>query len=149
MNKNGEVYLDASVLVALLTNDPFTARAEAFIRANTPVLIVSDFASAEFASAIARRVRTGEITLDDGRIVFSTFDAWTARAARREQTKAADVAATAAFLRRFDLNLRTADALNIAIAQRLGATLVTFDVKMAASARMLGMVTEEGELPTG
>jgi predicted nucleic acid-binding protein len=31
------------------------------------------------------------------------------------------------------------DALHIAIAQRLDATLVTFDQRMAASARALGM----------
>ena len=142
MNRSGEFYLDASVLVALLTIDPLTARADAFIRARTPVLIVSDFAAAEFASAIARRVRVGGITSDEARVAFSTFDAWAARATRREQTKAADVSAAEAYLRRLDLNLRAADAINIAIAQRLGAGLVTFDEKMAVSARALGTPTE-------
>jgi uncharacterized protein len=42
-------------------------------------------------------------------------------------------------LRRLDVNLRTPDALHIAIAQRLEATLVTFDWGMAAAARPLGM----------
>jgi uncharacterized protein len=143
MSRNGDVYLDASVLVALLTNDPLTPRADAFMRANTPTLIVSDFAAAEFASAMARRVRTGGITPDEARLAFSTFDAWAARATRREQTKAADVSAAEAFLRRRDLNLRTPDALNIAIAQRVGAVLVSFDEKMAASARALGTPTED------
>jgi len=55
------VYLGASVLVALLMVDALTARADAFFRANTPVLIVSDFTAIEFASAVARRVRTGAI----------------------------------------------------------------------------------------
>src|SRR6516165_1483194 len=55
MNSNVEVYLDASVLVALLTNDPLTGRADAFMRTKMPVLVVSDFAAVEFASAIARR----------------------------------------------------------------------------------------------
>jgi predicted nucleic acid-binding protein len=87
MTRNAEVYLDASMLVALLTNDPLTPRADAFMRAKTPALIVSDFAAAEFASAMARRVRTGGITPDEARVAFSTFDAWAARATRREQTK--------------------------------------------------------------
>ena len=142
MNSNVEVYLDASVLVALLTNDPLTGRADAFMRTKMPVLVVSDFAAVEFASAIAHRVRTGEITPDEGRLGFSAFEAWTARATRREQTKAADVSAAEAFLRRLDLNLRTAAALNIAIAQRVGAALVTFEEKMAASARLLGTPME-------
>jgi uncharacterized protein len=143
MSRNAEVYLDASMLVALLTNDPLTHRADAFMRAKVPALIVSDFAAAEFASAIARRVRTGGITPDEARVAFSTFDAWAARATRREQTKAADVSAAEAFLRRLDLNLRTPDALNIAIAQRIGAALVSFDEKMSPSARALGTSTEE------
>lgn len=42
-------------------------------------------------------------------------------------------------LRRLDLNIRTGDALNIAIAQRLEATLATFDGKMAENARALGV----------
>ena len=71
------------------------------------------------------------------------LDAWAARATRREPTRTADVTAAEAFLRRLDLNLRTADALNIAIAQRVGATLVTFDEKMAASARRLGTPIEK------
>ena len=132
------VYLDASVLVALLTDDAFTLRADALLRANASVVIVSDFAAAEFASVIARHVRIGDITPNDARIAFSTFDAWTARATQRTETKAADVTAAEAFLRRLDLALRTPDAVNIAIAQRVGATLATFDHKMIASARALG-----------
>ena len=89
------VYLDASVLVALLTNDPFTRRAEAFLRAQAPVLVVSDFAAAEFASAVARRFRTREIMVEEARSAFSTFDAWTARTTSRVETTASDVAVAA------------------------------------------------------
>ena len=122
--------------------DALTARADAFFRANTPVLIVSDLAAAEFASAVARRVRTGNITSDEARRGFSAFDMWTGRATLREEMVTADVRAAGAFLRRLDLSLRATDALNIAIAQRVGAALVTFDEKMEASARMLGTPTE-------
>jgi uncharacterized protein len=132
------VYLDASVLVALFTDDPFTARADSFLRANALVLILSDFAAAEFASVIARHVRTRDITRDDARIAFSTFDVWTARATQRVQISAADVTAAEAFLRRLDFSLRTPDAVNIAIAQRIGATLFTFDDRMIKSARAIG-----------
>ncbi len=132
------VYLDASVLVALLTNDPLTARADAFLRAGPPVLVLSDFAAAEFASALARRVRSGEIAVEDARAAFATLDTWAARTTQRVETTAADVKAAEAALRRLDLTLRTPDALNIAIAQRVDAVLATFDGKMASSARTLG-----------
>src|SRR5271166_4305657 len=73
--------------------DALTARADAFFRANTPVLIVSDLAAAEFASAVGRRVRTGDITSDEARHGFSAFDMWTARATLREEMVTADVRA--------------------------------------------------------
>ncbi len=133
------LYLDASVLVALLTKDVFTSRAETYIRANAPILIVSDFAAAEFASVIARRLRVREITEPIARVVFAELDAWVIRTTEHAETTTADIIAAAGALRRLDLPLRTADAVNIAIARRIGATLMTFDEKMAASAKALGV----------
>jgi predicted nucleic acid-binding protein len=49
-----------------------------------------------------------------------------------------DVAVATAFLRRLDLTLRAPDAIHIAIAQRVDATLVTFDQGMATAALALG-----------
>jgi uncharacterized protein len=133
------LYLDASVIVALITKDVFTTRAESYVRKNAPILIVSDFAAAEFASVIARRVRVREITRQIARIVFTEFDAWMIRGTEHVETTTADVMDAGRSLRRLDLPLRTADALNIAIARRIGATLMTFDEKMAAAATAIGV----------
>ena len=132
------VYLDASVLASLFTLDTLTARADAVLRERSPLLIVSDFAAAEFMSAMARRVRMQIITADEARAAFSTFDAWIARTTTLISVTSADVTAAAGFLRRLDLTLRTQDALHIAIAQRVGAALFTFDQQMASAARALG-----------
>jgi len=133
------VYLDASVLVALFSNDPFTQRADDFLRREQPATTVSDFAKAEFASAIARRVRTGELTAEDARDAFAALDVWTARAVRSITASSADIAAASTYLRRLDLALRTPDAINIAIAERARCTLLTFDRKMADNAVTLGV----------
>lgn len=122
----------------MLTIDPLTPRADALLRARSPVLVLSDFASAEFASAVARRVRAGEITPDGAHIVFADLDVWAARVTERVETTASDVKAAEACLRRRDTTLRTPDALNIAIAQRVGAVLATFGDKMRTSAEILG-----------
>lgn len=122
----------------MLAADVLTARAYSLVGSFSPVLLVSDFAAAEFASALARRVRTGELATDKAREAFADFDGWTARAARRIETAAADVRAAEAFLRRLNLTSRAPDALNIAIAQRTGAALATFDERMAVAARALG-----------
>jgi predicted nucleic acid-binding protein len=133
------VYPDASVLVALFTNDKFTPRARAFLTTRIPTLVVSDFATAESASAVSRRVRTKDLTTDEARIAFTSFDSWLARSTQHVDTTAPDIAVAASVLRRLDLNLRTPDSINIAVADRLGAELATFDEKMAIAARALGV----------
>ena len=134
------LYLDASVLVTLFVIDPSSTRAEVFLSAHPEIVIVSDFAVAEFSSAVKRRVRTRDLTREDGQLAFSNLDTWVARSAYREEITTGDIDAANRILRRLDVNLRTPDAIHIAIARRLGATLVTFDRNMAAGAGGLGMV---------
>jgi uncharacterized protein len=130
-------YLGTSVVVALLKPELLSDRADRFIRENPTGLIVSDFTAAEFASAVARWVRRQELSMSQGRSALESFDHWLERT-QRVEISPADVAVASTFLRRLDLPLRTPDALHIAIAQRLGARLVTFDRQMAASAQALG-----------
>jgi predicted nucleic acid-binding protein len=51
------IYLDASVLVAMLTPDAMTSRAIALMRGKGVTAILSDFAVAEVVSAVARQER--------------------------------------------------------------------------------------------
>lgn len=133
------LYLDANILVALLTPEPLSERADDFVRDRSERLIVSDFAAAEFASAIARRVRMRETTIGDARKDLADFDVWAARSAERTDLGPGDVALATTYIRRLDLNLPAPDAIHIAIVRRLDATLATFDRQMAAAARALGM----------
>jgi len=133
------VYLDTSVLVALMATDRLTARAELFLADDPSLIFISDFAGAEFASAIARRFRAREITQADGMDIFAGFDAWRQQIPKIVSAISIDIACAEAFVRRLDITLRAPDALHIAICQRVGLSLVTFDDKMAASARMLGV----------
>jgi len=133
------VYLDASVLVALFTDDLFTTRADAFLRRQPSTIVLADFAAAEFASSVSRKVRMGRLSVSEARSVLSTFDTWMLGAAERVEVAPVDIAAASLFLRRLDLTLRAADAINIATAQRLGAELASFDEKMIQSATALGI----------
>jgi uncharacterized protein len=134
------LHLDASLLVAIFIEDALSANADALLASNTRALLVSDFAAAEFPSALAL-VRMGELSAEAAHAAFANFDAWTARLGPRLRTEASDVIDAEGFLRRLDLNLRTADALNIAIVRRHGLTLATFDHRMAAVATTLGLAT--------
>jgi hypothetical protein len=134
------LYLDASFIVPLFVDQPpLTFRATSFLENDPPELIVSDFGAAEFASAIARLVRMDLITAHQAGRLFTDFDAWTAQVALRAEITTADVDAAAASIRRLDLNLRTPDAMHVAVARRIGAALATFDDRMAENAVALGL----------
>ena len=127
----------------MLTSEPFSARSDAFARAHATELVISDFAAAEFASSIARRVRVGQTPRHEGQLILLAFDRWMLTSASIVEVASIDIALASTFLRRLDLTLRTPDAIHIALAQRLGATLATFDQHMAASARTLGVAVTE------
>lgn len=131
------LYLDASALLPLVIQETNTSRAHELLRGN--ILVISDFALAEFSSGVARRVRLSEINDSGASVVFAALDAWMSNAARRESLTTGDVRVAISLLRRLDLGLRAPDAVNIAITQRCEAQLLTFDEKMARSARSLGI----------
>lgn len=135
------VYLDASVLVPLFVNDTFSDRAESLLQAASANFVVSDFLRAEFASVIARMVRVGQVTSDEAPRAFTRLDTW-AGAQDLAETTTQDIRLSEIWLRRLDLNLRAPDAVHIAIASRLGASLATFDVRMAGAAQALGVAVE-------
>jgi predicted nucleic acid-binding protein len=128
-------YLDASVLVALLTQDPHTARTVALLRGRLPTLVLSTFARTEFASAVVRRLRMAALTEEEARAASDAIDLRAAQAAERLEVEPADVRAAERFVRRLGPPLKAPDAVNIAIVLRTGATLATFDIRMAAAAR--------------
>ncbi len=131
------LYLDASALLPLFIQESKTQRAHDLLRGN--VLVISDFAVAEFSSGVARRARLKEINETGASAVFAALDAWIVNAARRENLTAGDVSVAIGLVRRLDLGLRAPDAVNISIAQRCEAHLLTFDEKMARSAKSLGL----------
>lgn len=130
-------YIDTSVIVPLFLPEPRSREAENLLVLQQ--IVVSDLAAAEFSSAIAMAVRIGRIQEDAGRAMLAQFDEWATNHALIAETQGEDFAAATELIRRFDLTLRTPDALHIAIAERLGAKLVTFDAKMAAAASALGL----------
>lgn len=133
------IYLDASVIVPLFLPEPRSHEAEAFVSGGD--FVVSDLATAEFSSALSLAVRTKRLPEAAARAALATFDDWMAAHALKADTRGEDFAEATLLIRRFDLALRTPDALHIAIAARLGAKLITFDAKMAAPAKALGLET--------
>lgn len=138
-----KVYLDASVLVPLFTNDALSGRADAYLRTARQGLVITDLCAAEVASAVARKVRMGLLSRHEAQDAFSDFDAWVPKAVQRVEIGPADVRAAEAFIRQLELPLRPPDAIHIAAAQRIGATLATFDERMGQSAAALDLPVAE------
>ena len=132
-----KLYLDTSVLVSVFTTDAHSQRADTLLRETLAEMIVSDFAKAEFASVVMRGQRVGAFTASETDSAFAALDGW-AKAAP-VQISPEDMPAAIGFIRRSDTILRAPDAIHLAIAKRLGASLATFDNNMAKAAALVGV----------
>jgi uncharacterized protein len=132
-------YLDASVLLPTLIAEPSTEAVYDCLGAGNRELLISDFTAAEVASALSRLVRTALLTNADASARLADFDAWRASMSSPVDIREADARLAYIYVRRFELALRAPDALHLAIARRLDATLVSLDRRMAAAARELGI----------
>jgi predicted nucleic acid-binding protein len=133
------VYLDVNVLVALLVVDTHNDRADKAVNGLHDDLVVSNLSAAEFSSAIARRVSMRDLHASEARTAFANFDIWCARHTSPVEVENIDISAATSLMRRLDFPLRTPDALHIAITQRTGCALLTFDRTMASIARAIGV----------
>ncbi len=138
------VYLDVNVLVALFVADPLSGRAEEALRGVHDRVVISNLAAAEFSSVIARRVRTRELRAVEARAAFSNLDSWCERYAQLATLESSDVSAAIALMRRLEFPLRTPDALHIALVQRSGCALLSFDIALINVARALGLSIIKG-----
>ena len=132
------VYLDASVLVPRLVEEPHSGAVDTYLTGNPEELLISDFAAAEVASALSRLVRMRLLGTADASSALKDFEIWRATRASAVDVQPADARLAYAYVRRFDLKLLAPDALHLAIVRRLGTTLVTLDGRLADAARELG-----------
>ena len=135
-------YLDTSVLLPTLIAEPDTEAVYDCLGANGQELLISDFAAAEVASALSRLVRMVLLSDSDASARLVDFDAWRVAMCLPVDMAASDARLAYIYARRFDLGLRAPDALHLAIARRLDATLVTLDRRLAAAAKELGVAVE-------
>lgn len=133
------LYLDASVLVPLIVEEPLSQITEAFVDRYAGQLLTSEFAAVEAASGVSRLVRMGGLSIDTATAALEDFDAWRFAATELVETVPGDVRFAQMLVRRFETKLRAPDALHVAMAKRLGATLVTRDAGMRVAAEMVGV----------
>ncbi len=137
------IYCDASVIVSALTAEPFSLVARSWLddqpRAD---LAYSGWTTAEIASALARKQRSGHLD-DAGRA--RAWAVWpdVSRAMASAEVLSADLTLVAKLVDSGP-GLRAGDALHLAIVLRLGFTVATFDRDLAAAARAEGVTVALG-----
>ena len=130
-------YFDTSVIVAYYCPEPLSAAAERFLRRRGPPAI-SWLTQVEFASAVARKVREGAIERGDAGRVVERFHMHIAEGAFAVHALTAACYGTAFhWLRSLTTDLRTLDALHLAVAAEMREEVVTADARMAAAAKVL------------
>jgi hypothetical protein len=142
----GPMYCDTSALIKLFLSEPGSAQFTGIVEGRDD-LVVSDLAITETVSALSRRVRQGATSLEEARraqrTIIESLDG--APYLRVELTREVHRRAEQLLLTLTNIPLRAADALHLALAlSARAASLASFDLRLAAAARALGLV----QIPT-
>ena len=130
-----KTYADTSLLFSLYSTDSHSPKADAWLIRTKPTFLVSDFCSVEFAAVISRRVRMNGLTAESASLILRRFDDWLSRPVQVIRCGPEQMAAAGQIVRDFTTKLSAPDAIQLAITRHLGATLATFDDRLAGAAQ--------------
>lgn len=131
------IYLDASVVVPIFIAEPSSPMLDRWL-ATGPDICLSQWTVSEFSSALSHQQRSGRLDADEREAAETELDRWLSQGVTMIEIGNDDVQAARSLLR-FDPVLRTPDALHLAVTERLGTALATYDRRLAASAASIGI----------
>jgi uncharacterized protein len=135
-------YLDTSLLVAALCSESKADVAYRWLAAQ-PIgsFAISVWSQPEFASALAIKVRTGQIGLPAVAAIKPVWDEMQRDMLTMLALEDADFSRAANMIATSIVPLRSGDALHLAVVERTSLALASFDLRMLAAAESFGMAT--------
>lgn len=128
-------YLDTSVLAAYYCPELLSDHAEAAIMASAPPLI-THLVEVELQSAVARKIRERNLSKADGVDILTRFRLhMDSGCYLRFPLEGRHYDMAGSWISRFDVPMRTLDALHLAACLDAGALLLTADSGLAKAAR--------------
>lgn len=135
-------YLDTSIVLAYYLEETHSEQAQEIYRAR-PDLQISELVNLEVLSSLSRLARVGSIELDDAKSVSDLFDAHLRDGLyRRRNLDTSHYGLARDYIARFDLPLKSHDALHLALCAAEDLTLLTADRQLARNAEALDVRTE-------
>lgn len=132
------VYVDTSVLVALITHESSTASVARWYTATKADLVSATWCVTEFASALGIKQRTGQMNDEQARTAWARFGRLVANDLKLLSLAPADFHLAATLTLDPARALRAGDALHLACAVQAGAkSMATLDDVMLRNAQRL------------
>lgn len=134
------IYVDTSVIVALLTVEPRTQGVTAWYAGLRDTPTCSDWLLTEFSSALSIKLRTGQIGVANAKRVRKEFALMAEGGLRIVPVSRNAFGRAAEMAKLHDHGLRAGDSLHLAVALELGAShMATLDGILASNAKRHGM----------
>ena len=133
------MYVDTSVIVAMLTNEPKTQACKDWFSGLKQAPMSGDWLVTEFYSAIALKQRIGQLREKDLKATMHQFEQLTNNGGIKLMPIARESFSNAGKLTHQHANTRAGDALHLSVAMQCEAkAFATLDMAQAASAKQLG-----------
>lgn len=133
------LYLDTSLLVAALTNEPRTAEMQEWLANQNPAdMAISDWVVTELSGALSLKIRSGSLPPEHRAEALAMFNSLVEESFVRLSVSPREFHTAARFADQYATGLRSGDALHLAVAANHGVHLRTLDQGLAEAARALG-----------